>query len=401
MTFDLTLFRMLISKLLFVGLLCLWAIVARAVEDRILLDATINNKPIRLVFDTGASDLILFKQGAERLGLKVTEPPRDLRLAPGEVAVGTTEECDFVLGSTRARTSLKVFEPPSFLRTRVDGAVGWRQIRYNTIQIDAGQKTATWLDKAPAETSTWLKFRIRSQARILSLEIPDQDKKGCVLTVDTGSFCGVAMSPQRWQAWKAAHTNEPATLIAGYMPGAGTVVAEENWARELTFGPLILTEVPVMPANVAEQAMGTTDFEVSFGLAALSRMDLIIDGNLGIAYLRPKQGPPPPYQHNRLGAVFAPSDLQGVDLVARVIQGSPAYEAGIRNGDVLLKVGDLDTTQWRTDPNVLPLSRFWEDPPSTKLNLTLKRGSETLMATPVLRQILGPVSGPSAKVPEK
>ena len=390
MTLILSRYRTPISKLLLGGLLGFCAIAARAVEERILLDATINGKPVRLVFDTGASDLILFKEGAERLGLKVTEPPSDLRLAPGEVAVGTTEECDFVLGSTRARTSLKVFDPPSFLRTRADGAVGWRQIRYNTIQIDARQKTATWLDQAPAETSTWLKFRIRSQSRILGLEIPDKEQKEGVLTVDTGSFCGVAMSPQRWQAWKAAHTNEPATLMAGYMPGAGTVVVEENWARELTFGPLVLTEVPVMPANVAEQAMGTSDFEGSVGMAALSRLDLIIDGTLGIAYLRPRTGPAPPYQHNRLGAVFAPSSTQAADLVARVIEGSPGYLAGIRNGDVLLAVGDLDTTKWRTDPKVLPLSRFWEGPPGTKLSLTLKRGSETITATPVLRQILGP-----------
>jgi hypothetical protein len=399
MIFVLSSYRTLISKLLLFGLLCLGALATRAVEDRILLDATINGKAVRLVFDTGASDLILFKEGAGRLGLKVTEPPSDLRLAPGEVAVGTTGECDFMLGSTRTRTSLKVFDPPSFIRTRADGAVGWRQIRYNTIQIDAGRKTATWLDKAPAETSAWLKFRIRSQSRILGLEIPDQEKPGGVLTIDTGSFCGVAMSPLRWQAWKAAHTNEPATLMAGYMPGAGTVVVEENWAKELTVGPLVLTEVPVMPANVAEQAMGTAGFEVSFGLAALSRLDLIIDGNLGIAYLRPKKGTAPPYQHNRLGAVFAPSPTQAADLVARVIEGSPAYVAGIRNGDVLVAVGDLDTTTWRTDPKVLPLSRFWEGPPVTKLNLTLKRGSETITATPVLRQILGPAGAAPASAP--
>jgi len=281
----------------------------------------------------------------------------------------------------------------------VDGAVGWQPIRYNIIQIDAGLKQAKWLASAPPESAKWLKFQLRRQSRTLCLEIPSQDKDQGALSVDTGSSCGVALSPERWRAWTAAHADQLRTLMAGYMPGAGTVVMEEAWAKELTFGPLVLTEVPIMPANVAQQAMAAPGFEASLGLAALQRLDLVIDGELGIAYLRPKTGPPPPYEHNRLGAVFAPTSMEGGDLVARVIDGTPAYEAGIRNGDVLLKVGDLDATKWRTDPKVLPLSRFWESPPGTRLEFTLKRGTTTFKKTAVLRQILSPDTGSPGTAP--
>jgi C-terminal processing protease CtpA/Prc len=58
-----------------------------------------------------------------------------------------------------------------------------------------------------------------------------------------------------------------------------------------------------------------------------------------------------------MGAVFTPPGLQGDDLVARVVDGSPAHEAGIRNADVLLRVGELDATKWRTDPAVNPFTR--------------------------------------------
>ena len=94
---------MLIPRSPLACLLCLSTLTVRAGDERILLDATINGKPARLVFDTGASDLVLFRRGAERLGLKVTEPPRDIQVAPGEVTVGRSEECDFVLGATRAK----------------------------------------------------------------------------------------------------------------------------------------------------------------------------------------------------------------------------------------------------------------------------------------------------------
>jgi hypothetical protein len=389
--------RSLFTTALVVWTLGLWIGAVQAVEERILLDATINGKAVRLVFDTGASDLILFPQSAERLGLEVTQPPAGFRPPTGVVAMGRTEECDFVLGTTRTRIAFRVFAPPSFFKLEMDGAVGWRPVRYNTIRIDADLKQAVWLTNTPPETAAWVKLRVRGQAPILTLEVPSPDEPQGVVTVDTGWSGGVALSPAKWSLWKAAHTNAPTTLQAGYMPGAGTVAAEESWAREMAFGPLALTEVPVTAANAAQQAADSARLEASLGLAALKQVDLIVDGLLGIAYVRPKNGRPVPYDHNRLGAVFVPPSMEGGDLAARVLEGSPAYAAGIRNGDVLLKVGDLDATKWRTDPAVLPLSRFWERPPGTRLDLTLRRGTEVFKATPVLRQILGPGAGSAPK----
>jgi S1-C subfamily serine protease len=124
-------------------------------------------------------------------------------------------------------------------------------------------------------------------------------------------------------------------------------------------------------------------------LAALKRLDIIIDGKRGIAYLRPKRTPPLPYLHNRLGADFLPANSSD-DLIAHVVNGSPAYEAGIRNGDVVLKEGDRDVTKWRTDTNPPPEIRPVQQPAGTKLELTLKRGGKIFKTTAVLRNILPP-----------
>src|SRR5208283_2475928 len=123
-----------------------------------------------------------------------------------------------------------------------------------------------------------------------------------------------------------------------FTPGEGLVVREESWADRITFGPLVLTCVPVMEATPTEEASGGPHFEGELGLAALKRLDLIVDGGNGRAYLRTKTTAPPPYRHNRLGAEFVPTESPGSELVARVAGGSPAEEAGIRDGDVLLKL---------------------------------------------------------------
>ena len=136
---------------------------------------------------------------------------------------------------------------------------------------------------------------------------------------------------------------------------------------------------------------------VSVGLAALDRQDVIIDGKNGVVYFARQTTPVRPIRHNRLGAVFAPSDMQHDDLVAHVAAGSPAEMAGIRNGDLLLKIDAIDVTKWRTDPAV-HVSSKWQQPAGTTMNLTLKRDEKEFTARVTLRDILGPGLDPTANL---
>jgi C-terminal processing protease CtpA/Prc len=102
------------------------------------------------------------------------------------------------------------------------------------------------------------------------------------------------------------------------------------------------------------------------------------------------------YPYNRAGAVFVPGGDNGTDFVASVIESSPAHAAGIRKGDVLLKIDELDVTKWQTDPAVLPLHRFWSRPSGTKLRLLLRREGRTFEATVELKDVLQPAATPAA-----
>ncbi len=55
-------------------------------------------------------------------------------------------------------------------------------------------------------------------------------------------------------------------------------------------------------------------------------------------------------------------------------KGSPASKAGAKDGDVLTRIETLDATQWRTDPRLLPLSRFWNQPAGNNLKFSCRRG---------------------------
>jgi C-terminal processing protease CtpA/Prc len=132
---------------------------------------------------------------------------------------------------------------------------------------------------------------------------------------------------------------------------------------------------------------GALQYEGTIGLAALNRLKFVVDGRKHVAYIQPKKTAFVPYEHNRLGAVFLPGEF---DLVAQVTDGTPASEAGVCDGDLLLKVNGADATSWRTNRAVLDLVQFWNRPPGTKFTLTLKRGTNILDAPVVLRNILPP-----------
>ena len=283
-----------------------------------------------------------------------------------------------------------VLDVPAGLLADCDGLVGWGPLRTNFFVFDAVSSNAKMdaAGQSPTPTSAWQQLPLRNDSRMLVLDIPGQPGQPGGVLIDTGASGGVKLSPARWREWRTAHADAPTTMDAYYTPGIGLVVKEEAWAKDLILGPLTLSNVPVQEAAV--DVLLISGYEATLGMAALKRQNVVVDGKNGVAYFSRITLPARPYAHNRLGAVFVPSDMQHEPLEAHVAKGSPAETAGIRNGDVLLKIDALDVTKWRTDPAVMPMAKFWQRPAGTKFTLALKRGDKEFAVAVTLRDILGP-----------
>jgi hypothetical protein len=369
------------------------AVVSRA-DDRLLLEAKLNGQPLKLAFDTGAESFIIFQSTADRLRLKTISPPADAKLKPGAVPMGQTEPVTVeLLKQVLPDVRLRVFTDPGMPPGDVDGVVGWPVLRRNIWLLNLSASRFTSLEELPAESARWIKLRELQDRPLLCLELPQKHRgKTAYIGVDTGADNGIALSPDEWEKWKTAHRREPVTLVGYYMPGVGPVVGELAWADEIDLGGLILRGVTLREMNKNETAIQPANTVAVLGFDALKRMDGVFDGKNGVAYLNPLKAPVrEAAAHNRLGAVFIPSDPQQSDaLVAHIAKGSPAEKAGLRDGDVLLKINQLDVTAWRTQPGILPLSRFFEQAPGTKLQLTLRRDGKVVSVDAVLRNIIGP-----------
>jgi hypothetical protein len=355
------------------------------------MDAKINGRPVRFIVDTGCgAPLTLFPKAAKKLRLKVTPPSPDTRILPGQTPFGWIEPQKVSFGTDSIESGLCVLELPAFMKWPQDGIIGWPALRDNVLSIDCIARTISPFTNATENLNDWHAYWLHTNSDRLVLELPGEGQCTPLIALDTGSCGGVSLSPERWRAWLGGCTNEVMTMNGYYTPNPGIVVTEEAWAQRILLGDLRLTGVPVMEANSSNVALDTSPkdkYVATLGLAALKRLDILVDGRRGIIWLRPKESPPTPYRHNRLGAAFAPKDLGSDDLIAHVANGSPAFEAGIRNGDILLKYGK-HAIHW--GKSIWDGNGQFEERAGTKIDLTLKRGDKVFKVTATLRNILPP-----------
>ena len=378
---------------------CSWTSSASA-DERIWIEAKINGKPAKLIFDTGASEILLWRRSAEKFGLKVSRGAPDpnestatLRNSDDQLLSEWTEEADLTAWDTALRYSFGVLDTPDYLDSslsEMDGLIGWRPFRNNIFLIDAAADKAVPLDRVPKQMAGWTRLHISTNDDVVILEVPNPPDTALKIRLDTGDSAGVYVSSRIWREWRAAHPKAPTTLAAAYTPKTGKVtVMEESWADAIRLGSLTLKGVPIK-----ENIASGSSWDATIGLAALKRLDCMIDGKRGVAYMRAKKTAAPPYSHNRIGAVFAPPEApESGELVAHALTDSPAYAAGVRDGDRLLKIDGHDLTKWNADPNLNDLINF-EDSDRKRISCTLKRGDKTVEAIIVPRRILGPMSDP-------
>lgn len=172
------------------------------------------------------------------------------------------------------------------------------------------------------------------------------------------------------------------TLSAGWSPALGGMsVVRQSWSDRLNLGSLVI------PSTTVSQAVHKWPrLEAVIGLKALSHFEVIFDLRESRIYLKTRDGDHIEPDYNRLGATFVPKSLDSVKLSAQVLVNSPAYRCGIRNGDILLRVDDVDMTKWRDDPSIWK-KRFWHADPGTQYNLELKRNGKRIELQVTLEEI--------------
>ena len=262
-------------------------------DERLWLDAKINGKRARLIFDSGTDASVLWRDGARRPGLNVNELKTNTPLTSDQI-LGYAETCTLSLNGIEGKAQFPVINPPELTEPDFDGLIGWPTLRNGVFQIDARAQRITFLEKVPKKVSGWTQLGMVTNSTRLEVEILHGSNITGALCIDTGSAFGVSLPPREWREWKAAHSHQPLTLNTFSTLTDGVVAKEEAWADRISFGALILTNVPIREETPGEVVLGGPQDQGSLGLAVLKHFDVVIDGEHGGVYLQPNKKPLPP-----------------------------------------------------------------------------------------------------------
>jgi PDZ domain-containing protein len=294
------------------------------------------------------------------------------------------EECQLDIGSGPQEFRFWVIDLAENMPSDIDGLVSWKDAGKYVIGINLENLGWGFLKELPKDLEGWTKWKIMPDSEFLAIEWTN-GTESTKIAIDTGSTRGVELSPERWRAWRAERASKPATLIADFIPADGMVVRQALRAQKIRIGGLDLVDVPVTVVSSSTDALfGHCD--ATLGLYALRQLRLLIDARRGDLYLSKASSSTNQFPYNKLAAVFVPKDFQrSDDLIAHVVVGGPAYRAGIRDGDVLLKIGALNAGIWRTDPHIL--TELLDQHAGTKINLTLRRDVEQYETSVTLEEL--------------
>ena len=246
-------------------------------DDRIRVNAELNNRPLRLILDTGADDILIFRKAAEGRGLKISPSTADSKIAAGEVRCGHIGPVKFkIFGNVTPNAQLSVCDQPSWLSFDCDGVIGWPIIRHSIWRLNGTDRQFSILKAVPSEAAEWVKLKERTDRKLLTLELPQENLgQPAYIGIDSGSDDGITLFPEQWTRWRSAHPRQPVTLVAYFNPAAGIVVSEVSWAEDVDLFGLTLRGVAISRANPVQiQLMPTYGRNSGLGCFAATRCDI-------------------------------------------------------------------------------------------------------------------------------
>jgi predicted aspartyl protease len=313
-----------------------------AANRHVAFQARVNDREgVRLVLDTGAGGSVLDSALSSSLGLEEIGIQHALG-SGGSVMGSTVRGVDIalpglqLLDQTMGTLALSAIAEQS--GRRLDGILGHPLFERSVVEIDYPRKCVSIFD---AEGYTYegpgvsvpITFKENLPYVKANVVLPDGRAVSGKFVIDTGASTYLMLSPEAVEREGVASAlGKTLTVQSRGVGGVSEVRLARLGRLELGGFSLAGPVVALQPSGSGRiSAEGTVG---NIGGGILSRFKVTFDYSRRRMILEPGPDLALPFEADMsgLGLVSIPPELQRIS-VARVLDGSPAFEAGVRAGD--------------------------------------------------------------------
>lgn len=285
-----------------------------------------NKDPLQLGVDTGATQpAIFFSPSVKELGGKLRgRPPMQMTSLPISLSKGGKP--------LEEKTEVAVVTSAPY-----DGLLGWGTIQRFIWHLNIPKQHHDFYNVLPKQVKKWDKIPLVSNTDYLQILNPN----GKLTIIDTGAPHTVYISRKRWARFKEDYPDAFVSVYSGYSPAAGGYYAYECMnIKSFRVGSLVLNNVIACESFIDKQLMGINhEIDLMLGLDAMKEHSFWIDSQGKSLYFKKVADASGSQQtYNLVGAAFIPSPDGSPPLTAKISEWSPAWNAGLRTGDIIVAI---------------------------------------------------------------
>jgi len=363
-------------------------------SNHIYLQVRVNNsEPLWFILDTGASLSVIDVERAKALGLELAGKLEGRGAGERSVDVAFVKGASFSLpgvelfDQTIAALSLDSLEP--YEGRAIDGILGYDFISRFVVEIDYAKKIINLYDAHS------FKYDDNGESIPITLEesvphvrakivLPGRNPIEGKFTVDIGSRGALSLAKPFTEANRLLES-VPKTIQAPFGAGVGGETKQLiGRVKSLQLGRFIIENSVAGFSQDVKGALASPDYAGLIGGEILRRFKVIFDYSHQQMILEPNAQLSEPYEYDMSGVYLI---AEGPDFKVfkahRVIENSPASEAGLREGDVITAVDGRPATEF-----TLEQMRQMFKQEGMEYLLSIKRGEKLLQIIIKLRRLI-------------
>lgn len=362
-------------------------------SNHIYVTATVNgSRPLSFIFDTGAEMTVLDSAVARDLGLEtagaLTAQGSGEKTADGTFAKGVSLTIGGATAVDLSVVAISLDDLTTIEGRKLDGIAGYDFLSRFLVEIDYPRQRINLFDrksfvyKGKGEHVPFTLVQNVPRVRATVTTTAGSEFAG-EFTVDTGSRSALSLNTPFVDRNPAllALANESRLAPFGFGIGGETKTRVGRVAG-FRIGRFTLANVVTGFSRDAKGADSTADLAGNIGGEILRRFRVTIDYDHLDMILEPTSALSQPFEYDMFGAILV---KDGGDVVIfRVVDASPASDAGLASGDAIVAIGGRATRAMTLDA----VQRLFRSKPGKRLRLTIRTKTDERRVDVTLRRLV-------------